>query len=124
LDGKGSSAIAALSGGEKQKLSLLLALIPDPRVVFLDELTTGLDPKARRSIWSLVKELKAKGTTVFLSSHYMDEVEFLCDRIAIMKDGKIAASGTPAELVAKNRVKTLEEAFLIYIDKAEDEEVA
>ncbi len=124
MDGKGSSAIAALSGGEKQKLSLLLALIPDPRVVFLDELTTGLDPKARRSIWSLVKELKAKGTTVFLSSHYMDEVEFLCDRIAIMKDGKIAASGTPAELVAKNRVKTLEEAFLIYIDKAEDEEVA
>lgn len=124
FEGREGSAIGSLSGGEKQKLSLLLALIPDPEVVFLDELTTGLDPKARHSVWNLIKGLNAKGTTVFLTSHYMDEVEFLCDRIAIMKEGKIVASGTPAELVADNGAKSLEEAFLRYIDKAQDEEVA
>jgi ABC-2 type transport system ATP-binding protein len=124
LEKTAGSAIGSLSGGEKQKLSLLLALIPDPYVVFLDELTTGLDPEARRSVWKLIKGLNEKGTTFFLTSHYMDEVEFLCDRIAIMKEGKIAAAGTPAELVSRNKVKTLEEAFLAFMGKAQDEEAA
>lgn len=124
LEGKLKSTIGSLSGGERQKLSLLLALVPEPYAVFLDELTTGLDPKARRSVWNLIKALNERGTTVFLTSHYMDEVEFLCDRIAIMKDGRIVAAGTPARLMEENGAKTLEEAFLLFIDKAEDEEVA
>jgi ABC-2 type transport system ATP-binding protein len=119
LEGKARAAVSGLSGGERQKLSILLALLPGPELVFLDELTTGLDPKARREMWALVKGLKAEGVTVFLTSHYMEEVEYLCDRIAILKNGRLVAQGTPAELVARNRVENLEEAFLLYLDEGE-----
>ncbi|HOX32466.1 MAG TPA: ABC transporter ATP-binding protein [Spirochaetales bacterium] len=122
LGGKRRAPVSALSGGQRQRLAIALALIPGPELVFLDELTTGLDPKARREVWALVKGLKAEGVTVFLSSHYMDEVEFLCDRIAILKGGKIVARGSPAELVEREGTRNLEEAFLRYIDKDSEEE--
>ena len=88
-----------LSGGQKQRLFIALALINDPDVVFLDELTTGLDPQARRTIWELILEIKARGKTVFLTTHLMEEAERLCDRIAIIEHGKIIALDTPANLV-------------------------
>jgi ABC-2 type transport system ATP-binding protein len=119
LAGKERQAASGLSGGERQRLAIALALLPRPELVFLDELTTGLDPKARRGIWALVRELKEDGVAVFLSSHYMDEVEQLCDRIAIMKAGRIAAQGTPRELIARTGAADLEEAFLAYVDKEE-----
>jgi ABC-2 type transport system ATP-binding protein len=122
LGGKERKAVSELSGGQRQRLAVVLALLPNPELLFLDELTTGLDPKARREIWAYIKALKAEGVTVFLSSHYMDEVEFLCDRIAILKEGKIVALGTPAELIERNETRNLEEAFLRYIDKEEDRE--
>ncbi len=122
LGAKHGATVTELSGGERQKLSIALALIPDPELIFLDELTTGLDPKARRSTWAAIQGLKAAGVTVFLTSHYMEEVEYLCDRIAILKNGKIAIQGTPAELVALNKTKNLEEAFLLYMEKDEETE--
>jgi len=88
-----------LSGGQKQRLSIALALIHDPDVVFLDELTTGLDPQARRTIWKLVSDIKTRGKTVFLTTHLMEEAEHLCDRVAIIEHGKIIALDTPANLV-------------------------
>jgi ABC-2 type transport system ATP-binding protein len=118
----GRKAVSELSGGQRQRLAIVLALLPVPELLFLDELTTGLDPKARREIWAYIKGLKAEGVTVFLSSHYMDEVEFLCDRIAILKDGRIVARGTPAELIERNGTKNLEEAFLVYMEKEADME--
>jgi len=119
LAGKEKSAVSALSGGERQKLSIVLALVPGPELVFLDELTTGLDPKARREMWALIKGLKAEGVTIFMTSHYMEEIERLCDRIAIMKKGRVVAQGTPAELVSLNRRENLEEVFLLYLDEGE-----
>lgn len=104
-----------LSGGERQKLAVVVALINSPKVLFLDELTTGLDPMARRSIWEYIESLKADGVTIILTSHYMDEVEYLCDRIAILKDGLIAAEGTPEQLVKDSAVhgaKNLEDVFI------------
>jgi ABC-2 type transport system ATP-binding protein len=89
-----------LSGGQKQKLSILLALLPDPEAVFLDELTTGLDPNARRAMWRHVLELKEEGRTVFMTTHYMEEAEQLCDRVAIIDRGKIIASGAVEEVIA------------------------
>lgn len=83
LADKRETFVSELSGGQKQKLFIVLALIPNPKVVFLDELTTGLDTKARRGVWKSLQELKEQGLTVFLSSHFMDEVEILCDRIGI-----------------------------------------
>ncbi len=106
--------VEKLSGGEKQKLSLILALIPNPRVLFLDELTTGLDVTARREVWSILKELKQKGMTILMSSHYMDEVEMLCDRIGILKNGKIIVSGTVKEVIEKTPYNKLEDAYLFY----------
>ena len=122
LGGKRRAAVSALSGGQRQRLAIVLALIPNPELLFLDELTTGLDPKARREVWAVIEGLKADGVTVFLSSHYMDEVEYLCDRIAILKAGRIAVQGTPAELVERNKTKNLEEAFLLYMDKESETE--
>ena len=84
---KRDAFVNELSGGQKQRLFIVLALLPDPKVVFLDELTSGLDTKARRSVWKSLDALKQKGLTIFLSSHFMDEVEVLCDTIAILKDG-------------------------------------
>ena len=91
-----------LSGGQKQRLFIALALINDPEVVFLDELTTGLDPQARRAIWDLVRGIRAKGKTVFLTTHLMEEAERLCDRVAIVDHGRTVDIGTPAELVLRH----------------------
>lgn len=107
--------VASLSGGEKQKLSIVLALLPKPELVFFDELTTGLDTAARREVWKILRELKTQGLTVFITSHYMDEVEALCDRICIIKEGKEIVSGTVAEVVANSPYEKLEEAYLWYM---------
>lgn len=104
--------VAKLSGGEKQKLSVLLALIPQPEVLFLDELTTGLDTEARREVWQILTGLKEKGLTLFLTSHYMDEVEELCDRVCIINRGHALVTDTVPELILKSPYKRLEEAYL------------
>ncbi len=98
LTEKRNSYVSRLSGGQKQKLSIVLALVSNPRIVFLDELTTGLDPLARRSMWELIKGLRDEGRTVFLTTHYMEEAEYLCGRVAIVDHGKIVALGTPRSL--------------------------
>ena len=102
LEAKRDSWFMTLSGGQKQRLFIALALIHEPEVVFLDELTTGLDPQARRTIWALVKGIRDRGTTVFLTTHLMEEAERLCDRVAIIEHGCIIELGTPAELVQKH----------------------
>ncbi|MGL5675553.1 MAG: ABC transporter ATP-binding protein [Cellulosilyticaceae bacterium] len=107
--------VSTLSGGEKQKLSILLALIGKPEIVFLDELTIGLDTVARRSVWKQLSSLKEKGMTVFLTSHYMDEVEALCDRVCILKNGKELISGTVDEVIENSPYEDLEEAYLWYM---------
>ncbi len=91
-----------LSGGQKQRLFIALALINDPEVVFLDELTTGLDPQARRAIWDLVHDIRERGKTVFLTTHLMEEAERLCDRVAILEHGRIIDIGTPRQLVDRH----------------------
>ena len=91
-----------LSGGQKQRLFIALALIHEPELVFLDELTTGLDPQARRTIWELVTGIRERGTTVFLTTHLMEEAERLCDRVAILEHGRIIEVGTPEELVRRH----------------------
>jgi ABC-2 type transport system ATP-binding protein len=96
------SAFASLSGGERQRLFLVLALLNRPRLVILDELTQGLDPAARRTVWDAIRQLHADGTTVLLVTHEMTEAEALCDRILVMRDGRVLDSGTPAELVARH----------------------
>ena len=88
-----------LSGGQRQRLSIATALVNRPRVLFLDEPTTGLDPQARRNLWDLVREIRAAGTTVFLTTHYMDEAEVLCDRVAVMDHGEIIAMDQPRTLI-------------------------
>ncbi|MEO6513150.1 MAG: ABC transporter ATP-binding protein [Candidatus Saccharimonadales bacterium] len=88
-----------LSGGQKQRLSIATALVHNPRVFFMDEPTTGLDPQARRNLWDLVREVRDKGVTVLITTHYMDEAELLCDRVAIMDNGKIIALDTPKNLI-------------------------
>jgi len=98
---KAGAAFGQLSGGQKQRLFIALALINDPEIVFLDELTTGLDPQARRAMWDLVKSVRERGKTVFLTTHYMEEAEQLCDRVAVIDHGKIVALDTPQNLIAK-----------------------
>lgn len=102
LDAKRDAWFMTLSGGQKQRLFIALALIHRPEVVFLDELTTGLDPQARRAIWDLVSDIRERGTTVFLTTHLMEEAERLCDRVAIIEHGRIIESGSPAELVRRH----------------------
>jgi ABC-2 type transport system ATP-binding protein len=99
LDAKAGTAFARLSGGQKQRLFIALALVGNPEVVFLDELTAGLDPGARRATWDLIRAVRDSGVTVVLVSHFMDEVEELCDRVAILERGRIAALDTPVGLV-------------------------
>lgn len=103
-----------LSGGERQRLSVLLALIPKPECLFLDELTTSLDTKARREVWKYLADLKGKGITLLLTSHYMDEIQTLCDRICILKQGTIVAMGDIQEVINMSPYSTLEEAYLYF----------
>jgi ABC-2 type transport system ATP-binding protein len=100
LEEKRNARVVTLSGGQKQRLALACALVGDPDLLFLDEPTTGLDPQARRQLWDLVDEFKRAGRTILLTTHYMDEAERLCDRVAIVDRGKVIALGTPAELIA------------------------
>jgi ABC-2 type transport system ATP-binding protein len=99
LEEKRSSRVGGLSGGQKQRLAMACALVGDPELLFLDEPTTGLDPQARRHLWDLVDGLKQAGRTIILTTHYMDEAERLCDRVAIMDHGKVIALGTPPQLI-------------------------
>jgi ABC-2 type transport system ATP-binding protein len=119
LSDKAKSPVCELSGGQKQRLFIVLALIPDPEVVFLDELTTGLDTKARRDVWKYLAELKAKGLTMLLTSHFMDEVEVLCDKIIILKKGRVVFYGTVEEAIATSPYDKLEDAYLWFTDEEE-----
>lgn len=101
LDEKRGARVAKLSGGQRQRLALACALVGDPELIFLDEPSTGLDPQARLKVWELVQAFKAKGGTVVLTTHYMEEAARLCDRIAILDHGRVIASGTPQELINK-----------------------
>jgi ABC-2 type transport system ATP-binding protein len=99
LTEKRQTHFADLSGGQRQRLFVALALVGDPEVVFLDEMTTGLDPAARRVAWDLIRAIRARGTTVLLVTHFMDEAERLCDRVAVVVDGRVVADGTPRSLI-------------------------
>jgi ABC-2 type transport system ATP-binding protein len=100
LTEKSGARVGTLSGGQKQRLAVACALVADPDVLFLDEPTTGLDPQSRRGLWDLVRAFKARARTVVLTTHYMDEAERLCDRVAVVDHGKIIGLGSPAELIA------------------------
>ena len=102
LESKARASFGSLSGGQRQRLLVALALVNDPQVVFLDEMTTGLDPAARRSTWDLVEQIRAQGTTVVLVTHFMDEAMRLCDRLAVVDRGTVVAAGRPRELVAEH----------------------
>lgn len=106
--------VEQLSGGERQKLSVVVALIPKPKVIFLDELTTGLDVAARREVWHILKGLKQKGMTIFLTTHYMEEAENLCDRVLILKAGRRLCEGSVAEIIESSPFGNLEDAYLWY----------
>lgn len=106
LADKRSASFANLSGGQRQRLFVALALVNQPEIVFLDEMTTGLDPAARRTTWDLIEQIRERGTTVVLVSHFMDEVERLCQRVAVMSHGHIVALDTPARLVEQRAKQT------------------
>jgi len=119
LDGKRGSWVVKLSGGQKQRLSIACALVGDPDLLFLDEPTTGLDPQSRQQLWGILRRFREDGGTVLLTTHYMDEAETLCDRVAIVDQGRVIAEGTPEELItslAKPKVVvhegTLEDVFM------------
>src|ERR1700692_116287 len=99
LTDKAKSKYKELSGGQKQRFSIATTLINNPKIIFLDEPTTGLDPQARRNLWDLIKDIRSKGTTVIMTTHYMDEAEVLCDRVAIIDSGKIIALDSPDKLI-------------------------
>lgn len=99
LEEKAQSRVKELSGGQKQRFSIATTLVNNPVAIFLDEPTTGLDPQARRNLWGLVEQIKKKGTTVIMTTHYMEEAEVLCDRVAVMDEGTIIAEGTPGALI-------------------------
>ena len=113
------SFVSKLSGGERQKLSVVLALIGKPEVVFLDELTTGLDVAARREVWRTLKHLKDRGLTIFLTTHYMEEAEALCDRVCIIKSGRKVAEGTVDEVITASGQNHLEDAYLFFMGEEE-----
>jgi ABC-2 type transport system ATP-binding protein len=101
LSEKASAYVGKLSGGQRQRLAVACALIGDPELLFLDEPTTGLDPQSRRQLWEILRSFRAQGRTVLLTTHYMDEAERLCDRVAIVDHGRVIALGSPAELIAR-----------------------
>ena len=109
---KANTPVKGLSGGERQRLFIVLALIPQPELVFLDELTTGLDAKARRGVWKKLENLKEQGLTIFLTSHFMDEVEALCDEICILKKGTPVFRGTVEQAKAQCGCERFEDAYL------------
>ena len=113
IGNKIGNAVKSLSGGERQRLFIVLALIPNPELVFLDELTTGLDAKARRDVWRILTELRSRGLTVFLTSHFMDEVEVLCDEICILRNGKAVFFGTVEQAKKANKCENFEDAYLM-----------
>ena len=122
LTDKRGTAFGKLSGGQKQRLSVALALVGSPQVAILDELTTGLDPQARRDTWAVIRSIRATGVTVVLVTHFMEEAERLCDRVAVLREGRIVALDTPEELIADagRRLNlprpSLEDAFLLHTD--------
>ena len=118
LGDKRNAWFMTLSGGQKQRLFIALALINDPELVFLDELTTGLDPQARRAIWDLVRGIRQRGKTVLLTTHLMEEAERLCDRVAIIDHGRIVDIGTPADLVRRH---CPERTVIVAVEDDEDE---
>lgn len=117
---KAGAAVKSLSGGERQRLFIVLALLPQPELVFLDELTTGLDAKARRSVWKTLEHLKEQGLTIFLTSHFMDEVEALCDEICILKQGAPVFCGTVAEAKRQCGCERFEDAYLQLAEEEAD----
>lgn len=108
------SLVKDLSGGQRQRLFIVLALIPNPEIIFMDELTTGLDPKARHEVWKILKALKEDGITMILTSHFMDEVEILCDEIIILKKGKTVYQGTVSNAIKQSPYNKFEDAYLWY----------
>lgn len=112
LKGKEKQMVGDLSGGQKQALFIVLALLPMPRVVFLDELTTGLDTSARRAVWHHLATLKEQGLTIFLTSHFMDEVEALCDRVCVLQKGRQVFTGTVQQALAQTACGKMEDAYL------------
>ena len=120
LEDKADSMLSQLSGGQKQRLFIILALIPGPRVVFLDELTTGLYTKSRREVWKCLLEMKDKGLSICLVSHFMDEVEMLCDQIGILRDGMFVFEGTVKEAVDNSPYSNLEDAYLWWTQEEEN----
>lgn len=122
LAGKEKRPVSELSGGQRQRLFIVLALIPNPEVVFLDELTTGLDAKARREVWNILSDLKKQGVTIFLTSHFMDEVEKLCDQICILKKGRAVFHGTVSEAIKNSPCNQLEDAYLWYTEEESEHE--
>jgi ABC-2 type transport system ATP-binding protein len=116
---KGDSMAARLSGGMKKRLNMACSLMHDPKIVFLDEPTVGLDPVVRHEIWDVIEGLHEMKKTIILTSHYMDEIEFLCGRVAVMFAGRIAASGTPQELKDRYKLKQMEDVFA-YLMKPEE----
>lgn len=112
LSDKEKCAVSELSGGQRQRLFIVLALVPNPKVVFLDELTTGLDARARREVWKCLSDMKRRGLAILLTSHFMDEVEALCDHILILKSGRSVFAGTVQEAIAASPHDRFEDAYL------------
>ena len=114
------SPVMKLSGGERQRLSVVLSLIGNPEIIFLDELTTGLDVAARREVWKTLKKLKEQGMTIFLTTHYMEEAENLCDRVCLIRSGKMVTEGTVEKVIGLSPYGNLEEAYLWYMGEEVD----
>ncbi len=121
IEDKLKNPVSELSGGQKQRLFIVLALISQPEMVFLDELTTGLDARARREVWQCLREAKANGLTIILTSHFMDEVETLCDRILILKKGRIIYAGDVAGAIKNSPYEKFEDAYLWYTDETRED---
>ena len=119
LDEKRDASVSKLSGGQRQRLHIALSLLNDPELVFFDELTTGLDPQARRAMWDLVRSVRERGKTVFLTTHFMEEAERLCDRVAIMDSGRIVALDTPDRLISAMGGSS---RLLVWVDGRLDED--
>ena len=128
LGSKQDTQFEKLSGGQKQRLSVALALVGRPRVLILDEITTGMDPRARRRVWAAIETLRADGVTILIVSHAMDEVERLCDRVLLLQDGQVLAEGTPDRVREQAGAASLEDAFVTLtgtmIDDLEMEELS